>query len=200
MKKFKFKNLNIIYTEKQDNVDKILKELPVEDIIFPKQTHSNNIKKYSCNLDNCDGLYIDKKNIAVGVKTADCGAVVLTDYKKLAVIHAGWRGILGGIIENALSLFDDELELAFLSPFARSCCYEVKEDFVENLKSEEKFYLKYKDSKIYFQMENIIKDKLKLKVKHIYDTQKCTICSENLFSYRKGDIKDRMLTIAWLEE
>ncbi len=200
MKHFKFGNLNIIYTEKNDNVEELLKKLPVKNIIFPKQTHSSNIKEYSCNLDNCDGIYTTKKNIALGIKTADCGALVLTDYKKLSVVHAGWRGILSGIIENALNIFESKIELAFLAPFARSCCYEVRQDFVDNLKKKELFYLKYKNSKIYFSMEDIIKDKLKEKVKKIYDTNKCTICDKNLFSYRKGDIKDRMLTIAWLEE
>ncbi len=200
MKHFKFNNLNIIYTEKDDNVKKLLKSLPVKHIILPKQTHSNNIKEYTCNLDNCDGIYTTEKNIALGIKTADCGAIVLTDYEKLTIIHAGWRGILSGIIENALDLFEDEIDFAFLAPFARSCCYEVKEDFIKNLRKEEFLYLKNKNSKIYFSMEDIIKDKLKNRVKTIYDTEKCTICNKNLFSYRKGDIKDRMLTIAWLED
>jgi hypothetical protein len=189
-----------LYTEKNDSVEDILKNLPVKKVIFPKQTHSCNIKSDKENSENCDGIYTTQKNVAIGVKTADCGAIVLTDYNKVAVVHAGWRGILGGIIENSLNIFEKEIEIAFLSPFARSCCYEVKEDFVKNLNEEKKFYLKYVNSKIYFSMEDIIKDKLKNKVKTIYDSKRCTICDNNLFSYRKGDLKERMLTIAYLEE
>jgi len=200
MKHLKIKNLNVLYTEKGDDYSKILEKLPVKNVIFPHQTHSSNIKNYKCSLENCDAVWTEEKNIALGVKTADCVPVVLTDFNKLAVIHAGWRGIVGGIVENALNLFDKNIEVAYIAPSARSCCYEVKDNFLENLGKYEKMFIKKRNSKIYFALEEIVRKKLEIKVKKIIDSGLCTICNESLFSYRKGDLKERMLTIGWLEE
>ncbi len=200
MKRFKVKNLNVLYTEKNDNVEQILQSIPVEKIIFPHQTHSCNIKNITEDLENCDGIYTSDKNIAIGIKTADCGAIVLTDFEKVMVVHAGWRGLLGGILDKAVNLFNKKVDFAFLSPFARSCCYEVKEDFIKNLKPEEKIYLKSKNGKYFFSMEDFIMDKLEPNVEEIKDSKLCTICNTNLYSYRCGDLKDRMLTIAWLDK
>ncbi|RMA93059.1 polyphenol oxidase family protein [Hydrogenothermus marinus] len=201
MKHLQFKNLNIIYREKEDNPEEVLKNLPVKDVIFPKQTHSNIVCSINDNNLNisCDGIWTDKKNMAIGVKTADCVPVVLSDFKKIAVIHAGWRGIVSGIVENAINLFDNKIEIAYIAPHAKVCCYEVKEDFFKKIGKDYFKYIKKNRNKIYFDMELAIKDKLTVKAKQIIDSGKCTICSENLFSYRKGDIKERMLTIAFLD-
>lgn len=80
-------------------------------IIVPTQTHSNHVAvidrmSYSKDtLDDCDGLVTNQKNVIIGVNTADCLPIVLVDPVDdvIGVAHGGWRGILGGIIENTVS-------------------------------------------------------------------------------------------------
>lgn len=51
-----------------------------------------------------DAMVTNKPGLALGILTADCVPVLFAD-RKAAVIgaaHAGWRGALGGVLENTL--------------------------------------------------------------------------------------------------
>jgi copper oxidase (laccase) domain-containing protein len=48
-----------------------------------------------------DGLVTTESGCPVSVTTADCAPVVLVADSGLAVVHAGWRGLLAGIVEGA---------------------------------------------------------------------------------------------------
>ena len=51
-----------------------------------------------------DGLVTATRGIALGIITADCGPVLFVDpiAKVIGAAHAGWRGALGGILENTV--------------------------------------------------------------------------------------------------
>lgn len=55
-------------------------------------------------LEGVDALMTDMENVCIGVSTADCIPVLLYDAKHRAVcaIHAGWRGTVKRITEQAL--------------------------------------------------------------------------------------------------
>lgn len=101
------------------------------DVVLPQQTHSTNlieIKTGREDLNNCDGVWSDTSGLCLGVRTADCAPIVFTEGNRRAVIHAGWRGLVGGIIENALELFDEpEIWIGPLLPafeIQRDDCYQ----------------------------------------------------------------------------
>ena len=210
MKNFKFKNLNIIYTEKEDGNmrdksvrDKFLKKVGLKYVYLPKQEHTNVVAPFVNMSAPADGLYTDLKNIPIGVLTADCMAIVITDFKALVVLHAGWRGLLNGIIENGLKYFKERKNLfAFISPSIRKCCYEVGEDFIKNLGKyniDRKFFIK-KGEKYFFSLQDLAMEKLKNEgVKEIFDVGKCSKCGGNIYSYRNGDFDKRILTLSYLE-
>lgn len=62
------------------------------------------------------------------------------DGKGIAVVHAGWRGLLDGIILRMVERIarDDNPAnwVAAIGPAARSCCYEVNEELVERFINE----------------------------------------------------------------
>ncbi len=84
-----------------------------------------------------DGLFTAERGLVLGILTADClplffeggaGSVV-------GVVHAGWRGLKAGIIEEALGvlrrdfgILPDRLRTA-VGPGIRACCYEVGSEF-----------------------------------------------------------------------
>jgi copper oxidase (laccase) domain-containing protein len=48
-----------------------------------------------------DGLLTTSVDCPIAVTTADCAPVVLIAERGVAVVHAGWRGLMAGIVERA---------------------------------------------------------------------------------------------------
>lgn len=86
-----------------------------------------------------DGLYTDRKEVALMVKFADCTPVVLFDpVKKVqAIVHSGWRGTTKQISINALERmqadFGCKLEnlVAYVGPSIAQENYEVGPEVYE---------------------------------------------------------------------
>ncbi|NPA58560.1 MAG: polyphenol oxidase family protein [Aquificae bacterium] len=208
MRHLKINNLHIITTERSDGN---MKDLQVREnfikklnlpVYLPAQEHTTVITTPEEDLKPADGVFISKKGVAGGVLTADCMPVVLTDFERLVVIHAGWRGLIGGIIENGIKMLEGGSITAFIGASARKCCYEVQEDFVKSLQEKglSGKYFHRRNGRITFSMQDYAKDlMLKRGIKRLFDISLCTICGEEFFSYRKGDFYERILTLAWLE-
>lgn len=52
-----------------------------------------------------DALATVSRDVAVGVRTADCAPILLAidDGSGVAAVHAGWRGAVGGVLESAVA-------------------------------------------------------------------------------------------------
>jgi YfiH family protein len=85
-----------------------------------------------------DGMYTERPGLLLSIATADCVPVLLAraDGRAVAALHAGWRGALAGIVHRFVDLLRDRGDhprnwTAALGPSARSCCYEVSEEIIE---------------------------------------------------------------------
>lgn len=81
--------------------------------------------------DEADALFTtDFSPQALGIKTADCLPIALIGKKGAAMVHAGWRGLHGGIVlnEKFLAL---EIHHALIGPAIQGDSYEVGEEFLE---------------------------------------------------------------------
>ena len=76
-----------------------------------------------------DGLVTSSRGRALTLLTADClpVAIAAADGSRLALLHAGWRGIEAGVIEAGVAAVGTE-PVAAIGPGAGPCCYEVGED------------------------------------------------------------------------
>jgi polyphenol oxidase len=76
-----------------------------------------------------DGLVTSSRGRALTLLTADClpVAIAAADGSRLALLHAGWRGIEAGVIEAGVAAVGSEA-VAAIGPGAGPCCYEVGED------------------------------------------------------------------------
>jgi len=77
-----------------------------------------------------DALYTEEAGLALSVMTADCVPVLVAGPEGIAAIHAGWRGIVGGIIPATLEKMKGRPAewTAWVGPAIGVCCYEVGED------------------------------------------------------------------------
>lgn len=50
---------------------------------------------------DADGAVTDRMEAPLAIMTADCAPVVLIAERGFAVVHAGWRGLVAGVVDNA---------------------------------------------------------------------------------------------------
>ena len=74
-----------------------------------------------------DGLWSDDPRQPIVAMTADCLPIALARVKgppAVAVLHAGWRGLLAGIVAVGTDTLGGPLQAA-IGPAIGPCCYEV---------------------------------------------------------------------------
>ena len=82
--------------------------------------------------DHCDGLWSDEPGRAMLLLTADCMpiAIARTDGSRpaVAILHAGWRGLLAGVVAAGVRALGAGGLAAAIGPSIGPCCYEVGEE------------------------------------------------------------------------
>jgi YfiH family protein len=157
-----------------------------------------------------DALVTDQLDVAVTVRTADCVPVLLHDpgRRVVAAIHAGWRGAVAGIVPKTIAAlagrFSSEaasLRMA-VGPSAGSCCYEVDEPVLSQLREAFPDWQSVVrgprgPQKAMLDLRELIRRQAigsGLLEDAISVVNACTICHPNLFfSYRREGIVKRTM-------
>lgn len=124
--------------------------IDMDNLIMPRQTHSARVAviddKYmqadidaqETMLEGIDALVTTLPGICIGVNTADCVNIALTDPIAgiIAIVHAGWRGTVARIPHEALNTMkqlgaDPRRILATMGASICGQCYEVGDEVVE---------------------------------------------------------------------
>lgn len=81
-----------------------------------------------------DGLWTDEPGVPVLAMTADCLPIALVrdGPPGVAVVHAGWRGLLGGVVAAGVGALGGTVRAA-VGPAIGVCCYEVGPEVAEPL-------------------------------------------------------------------
>ena len=73
------------------------------EIASMEQSHSDvSIEVDTSGTYKADGLITNKKKLALVVKTADCMPVIITDEKKIGIVHIGWKGLENKIFHKTI--------------------------------------------------------------------------------------------------
>ena len=82
--------------------------------------------------DHCDGLWSDQPGQGMLLLTADCLPIAVGRANggepALAILHAGWRGLLAGIVAAGARAIGGGRLAAVIGPSIGPCCYEVGEE------------------------------------------------------------------------
>jgi purine-nucleoside/S-methyl-5'-thioadenosine phosphorylase / adenosine deaminase len=98
------------------------------------QVHSADVRRAepATRGERADGLWTDEPRLPILAMSADCLPIVLarTDPSRpgVAVLHAGWKGLLAGIVASGVEALDGDGLVAAIGPGIGPRCYEVGEE------------------------------------------------------------------------
>tara|TARA_B110000196_G_scaffold299492_1_gene292172 strand:- start:27 stop:788 length:762 start_codon:yes stop_codon:yes gene_type:complete len=148
-----------------------------------------------------DALITSKRNIAIGVLTADCAPILIYDKNKMIIsaIHAGWKGAYKGIVKKVIKFLIKNGSSAkdlvgVIGPCISLYNYEVQKNFKDKFlkkNKQNKVFFKIIKKKTYFSLNKYIYSELKkLGIKNLEIINKNTFESKNnFFSARRANQK-----------
>jgi YfiH family protein len=178
--------------------------------IWLNQTHSTTVFTALASTDkiiNADAIFTRTNGVVCSAMTADCLPVLLTNTQgsEVAAVHAGWRGLASGIVENSVELFSGEV-IAWLGPAIGPQAFEVGEDVVQAFVDFDSnaiaaFEPKNASGKWWADMEHLAILRLaKLGVTSVARSGLCTYQdSQRFYSYRRDGVTGRQASFIWIE-
>lgn len=149
-------------------------------------------------------------NTVLSIMTADCLPILLCNKAgtEIAAIHAGWRGLLGGIVENTLAKMQSAPQDIFvwLGPAICQKCYEVgaevREQYLDVYAFAEHCFIPKTGNKYLADIPQIAENLLHhLSVSNVFKSNICTFEGENeCYSYRREQQTGRMASLIWFQE
>jgi YfiH family protein len=166
-----------------------------------------------------DAAVTTKTNTVLTVMAADCLPVLITgpEGKVIGAAHAGWRGLVGGVLENTVDamqaktgLSDAGQYLAWLGPAIGPMAFEVGEEvlaaFHEHAQehalpspSEAFIAIDNKPGKYWANLYQLARQRLQSKgLTHIYGGELCTVRDQtDFFSHRRDGLSGRFAAFIW---
>jgi polyphenol oxidase len=142
---------------------------------------------------DADGQATAEPGVAPIVLVADCLPVALVAPEGVAMVHAGWRGLAGGVLAAgvaALRALGATRVAAAIGPGAGPCCYEVGEEV----------HAAFGTSGRTVDLKAIARARLDdAGVAEVHDCGLCTMCDPGrFFSHRRdGGVTGRQAGVAW---
>lgn len=178
--------------------------------LWLRQTHSTLVIE-SCAWHKkiqADGLITSQRELVCAVLTADCLPVLLCDQqgRQVAAIHAGWRGLLNGILETAVKAFACPPEQLFvwlgpaIGPTEFEVGQEVYDAFVSVQQQAAQAFQQHRPGHYLADIYQLARQRLAmLKVHAVYGGEYCTVSqADTFFSYRRDQQTGRMASLIWI--
>ncbi len=151
-----------------------------------------------------DGVTCDRPGEAVRVVTADCVPILLAtkDGRRVAAVHAGWKGTLARIVETAVDRLRDGDRsgvTAYIGPAVGPCCYTVGRERFDVFRAAFPGWIETAGSRTLDlpALNALMLERAGLSEADIHREDRCTACSIGLCcSYRRdGDAAGRMAAV-----
>ena len=157
-----------------------------------------------------DACWTDERGLACVIMTADCLPVFFSNREgsQVAVAHAGWRGLLNGVLEKTLSVFHDPADLhVWLGPAIGPNAFEVGRDVYEQFCSyspeAQTAFTPLIDREGKYLADIYRLAALRLKHAGVIDVTSSDLCTysdaERFYSYRRDGETGRLASLIWIE-
>jgi YfiH family protein len=160
------------------------------DLALARQVHGAKLMEVdpgqSGVIGDADGLVARRPGPILGILSADCAPVVLAGESGIAVLHAGWRGVVAGVIEEGLDAVGSVWG-AWIGPSVHSCCYTVGPEVIEQWRGRD---LTVHGDRI-DPGRGAAEILARSGVSRVAVARECTHCSPRFFSYRRDRITGR---------
>lgn len=157
---------------------------------------------------DADGMVTAKTGVVCAVLTADCLPLLLTDRKgrEVAAVHAGWRGLAAGIIEQAISRMQARPEslLAWMGPAIGASAFEVGEEvrqaFIAHADEDKQGFKPGRPGHWWADIYLLARLRMmRAGVGFISGGDYCTVTDrERFYSFRRDGVTGRMASLIWL--
>jgi polyphenol oxidase len=144
-----------------------------------------------------DGVATASAGVAAIVLTADCLPVALAADGAVAMVHAGWRGLAGGVLEAGVravrALAGGGPVRAAIGPGAGACCYEVGDEVAARFPARARHGRR-------LDLKGVAAQRLRdAGVVEVHDVGRCTMCEPGVFfSHRaSGGVTGRQGGLIW---
>ncbi len=192
----------------------------VDTIVFAQQVHGNDVHTIEGASHRtppletalvADAFVLSHSGVGVAMMTADCMPIGIATQggSHLAVIHAGWRGLLAGVIESTVETLralpdagTPEQWDAIIGPCARAATYEFGEPdlgvlaahFGEEIRSTTRQGTPSAD--LVYGAREVIE---RLGIRRAIDCEINTMDDPDYFSYRRSGVTGRQALIGVLD-
>jgi polyphenol oxidase len=171
-------------------------------LMNPWETHSSDVVvvdgPFPGEQPKADAIVTKTPGIAIGVVTADCGPILFADTraKVIGAAHAGWKGAVGGVLENTVKTMEslgakrDDI-IAVLGPSISQENYEVGPEFFDRFigvsaTNQRWFSPSEKPGHFMFNLWGYTLERLKCAGIKADCVNRCTYAQDDLFySYRR---------------
>lgn len=180
------------------------------DPVWLQQVHGNTVVDIAraTPVPEADAAYSHQPGQVCAVLTADCLPVLLCDRagEQVAAVHAGWRGLAAGVIEQAVAALPvpgAEL-LAWLGPAISAAAYtvgdEVRETFIAHDPRAAAAFQPGRHDGWHADLYQLARQRLAAcGVPAVHGGGRCTFReAQHFYSYRRDGVTGRMATLIWL--
>lgn len=150
-----------------------------------------------------DALVTKRRDIAIGILTADCTPVLLADETAgvIAAAHAGWRGAFEGVLANTVAAMTKlgavpARIVAAVGPCIGQASYEVGPEFVARFAERDPAFARYftapkANGHSHFDLPRFAADALRAAQVGVVAVQGSDTCADDgmFFSYRRAVLR-----------
>ncbi len=216
-----FVGLNVSYTVGDDpgavakNRDRLTEGLGVPPFAVAGLAHGRTVTRVGTKragagfhrpteaISRVDGLFTATSGVSLAVTMADCVPVVMAseEESRVAVVHAGWRGIVAGVVASAVDVFSEPRSVrVVIGPAIGPCHYEVGEDVALAVAaaSGAGATTELRNGHRYLDLVATVRGLLRhVGVRRVEHTGLCTACERSrFFSYRRdGGVTGRQAAV-----
>ena len=182
-----------------ENRRRVLAALGAPDLVTLSQVHSPQVVTVTspwamADSPEADAMVTATAGIALGILTADCAPVLFADADAgvIGAAHAGWKGALGGVLENTLAAMERlgaerRRIVAAIGPCISQANYEVGPEFPVQVGDGRYFLPSKTPGHFHFDLEGFAADRLSRA--GIADVAKLGLCTypqaNGFFSFRR---------------